>query len=124
MSSILLSNPFPASQPPSSMALDISEGAGPLAPVQTSASTATANNSQGFNGAGTGGRSPENTVALFQSYSANKWERPANATSGSVIDAQAEQQEEVLPFGTNLPKVEMPNPLPTSPFLKGAEETP
>lgn len=122
MSSILLSNPFPAPQPPSSMTLDHAEGAGPLAAVPASAASSNTDNAPAFNGSGTGGRSPENTVALFQTYSEGKWDRPTNATSGSVIDAQAERQGEILPFGSNLPKVEMPDPLPTSPFLKGADD--
>jgi hypothetical protein len=43
--------------------------------------------------------------------------RPSEATGGSVVNAQAQEAEETLSYGSELPEVEMPYPLPTSPFL-------
>ncbi|MDG1169825.1 MAG: hypothetical protein P8N14_11565 [Sulfitobacter sp.] len=125
MSSILLTNPFPAqTQAPSSNVLQqfAAMTFGP-APVQQLQSAANAGDSKGFSGSGAGSSNQQENVALFQSKTTERWARPANATGGSVIGAQARESEEVNLFGINLPKVEMPNPLPTSPFLKGAEDS-
>jgi hypothetical protein len=57
-------------------------------------------------------------VALFKANENSKWARPPTATGGSVISAQARDNAELAPLGPDLPEVEMPDPLPTSPFLR------
>ena len=44
--------------------------------------------------------------------------RPPDATGGSVVTAQGQDAPVMMLPGANLPKVDMPDPLPTSPFLK------
>ena len=124
MSSILLSNPFMAPQPAANLPQDAA-AALQIAPTQATSRTADTGDASSFagSGSGTGTSNQGNTVALFQSRDRGNWGRPTDATSGSVIGAQARDYKSELPFGVDLPKVEMPDPLPTSPFLKGAEET-
>ena len=121
MSSILLSNPFAPPSPVTIQAQDI--GAALAVPPAPSVGKGDATgDSTGFAGAG-GGRGTSNqraTVALFQGRGGEAWARPADATGRSVIGAQA--QDNSRPLGPDLPEVAMPDPLPTSPFLKRAGE--
>lgn len=117
MSSILLSNPFvtPAPQPSGPQ-----ETVAPLgvAPTQAASSGNGAGNATSFSGSGSGysgGGDQQTAAALMRSRARSTMARPVDATGTSVVNAQA---QDVMPFGSNLPKIEMPDPLPTSPFLK------
>jgi len=44
--------------------------------------------------------------------------RPADATRSSVVAAQTQTEKPAPLPGAGLPEVSMPDPLPTSPFLK------
>ncbi len=119
MSSILLSSPFPA--PPLSHAPTTAATAEvSVAPVSAAITSGNAGDATSFSGsnAGTGGSRQGDTIALFQNNQNSKWERPAIATGRSIVNAQTQNDAQVFPFDTNLPKVAMPDPLPTSPFLK------
>lgn len=118
MSSILLSNPF-LTPPPQVQA----SGADPqtalaITPSQGATGTGTSGNAGSFsgNGSGFGSRDGAQTLINLARRSVAP-ERPSEATSGSIVNARA-IEEGTDPFGTNLPKVVMPDPLPTSPFLK------
>jgi hypothetical protein len=118
MSSILLSNPFTAPAPPSAALVSDAAALAALQPLQSSNASTNTSDSTGFSGSGGGSSNQSQTVALMQAKDGTKWSRPTNATSGSVIGAQSGQATEPTPLGSNLPEVEMPDPLPTSPFLK------
>ena len=122
MSSILLSNPFTAPQPAANMPQDVAATIS-VAPTQATSSTSDTGDASSFagSGSGTGTSNQGNTVALFQSRDRASWGRPTDATGGSVIGAQAQKYTSETPFGVDLPEVDMPDPLPTSPFLKGAQ---
>ncbi|MBB4175177.1 hypothetical protein [Sulfitobacter noctilucicola] len=134
MSSILLANPFPAPQMPTGQP-HIDPGAAlDLAPVQTAQTSNKSDGSASNSGSGAGGSNQADTVALIKANDTGKWSRPPNATGSSVVNAQSSDPSEPqydtneegelrtdLP-GSNLPEVEMPDPLPTSPFLKGRED--
>jgi hypothetical protein len=122
MSSILLSNPFTAPQPAANMPQDVAATIS-VAPTQATSSTSDTGDASSFagSGSGTGTSNQGNTVALFQSRDRANWGRPTDATGGSVIGAQAQEYTSETPFGVDLPEVDMPDPLPTSPFLKGAQ---
>lgn len=119
MNSILLSSPFPAPPPSAIVASDIASSA-TVAPIQAGASASSSGDAASFSGSGAGsGTSRQGeTVALFKANGNNKWARPPTATGGSVIGAQARDNAEPAPLGPDLPEVEMPDPLPTSPFLR------
>lgn len=111
MSSILLSNPFVTPQQPNP---GTSEAAPPLAlPALQS--------SQGSQGAGLGnpgadsgrGQNPQKR----QDRTVQQIERPTDASRASVVDAQINTPKSAA-VKTSLPEVPMPDPLPTSPFLK------
>lgn len=123
MSSILLSNPFPA-PPPAGLTTPEPLAAVAIAPTQAAASASDTGDAASFRGSGTGsGTSNQgDTVALIQSRSKGDWQRPSDATGRSVIGAQAQDDAGDRPFGSDLPKVDMPDPLPTSPFLKNARK--
>ncbi|NNK17213.1 MAG: hypothetical protein HKP51_09960 [Sulfitobacter sp.] len=122
MSSILLNNPFTAPQPVANLPQDAA-AALQVAPTQAASRTPDSGDASSFtgSGSGTGTSNQGNTVALLQSRDRANWGRPTDATGGSVIGAQAQEYASEPPFGVDLPKVEMPDPLPTSPFLKGAQ---
>lgn len=122
MSSILLSNPFVTQPPTAQPAAPEPQTALAVAPSAAAASNPDAGNGRGFGGNGgeTGSdRSRQSIIRM--AAEAGLTGRAPNATSGSVINAQAQgenaKREGDDPFGVNLPKVEMPDPLPTSPFL-------
>lgn len=122
MSSILLSNPFPAQPAPSAMTAEPPATAA-ITPVLAGGTTGSSDSAASFTGSGAGSSRQAENVALFQSADKAKWTPPAKATGGSVINAQARANTDrdsgiELPLGPDLPAVEMPDPLPTSPFLK------
>jgi hypothetical protein len=133
MSSILLSNPFPVTPAPSNLTADAPPAAAPIAAVQNGGAADSSNGSTSFSGSGAGSSGQAENAAIFQSKDSEKWAPPATATGGSVINAQTQSgpspdatgdQRPVikLPLGPDLPAVEMPDPLPTSPFLKPNED--
>lgn len=123
MSSILLSNPFPAAPAPSNLTVEAPAAAAPIAAVQHGHTADSSGDANSFTGSGSGSSRQAENIALLQSKDAAKWTPPTKATGGSVISAQTQANREPttgieLPLGSNLPAVEMPDPLPTSPFLK------
>ena len=117
MSSILFLNPLAPSGAGQGYPTDLL-AAGGAAPVKPVGESRASGDTSGFTGSG-GGRGLSNqaaNVAILRAGASDNWNRPADATGRSVINAQAEAQE--APFGVDLPEVEMPDPLPTSPFLK------
>ena len=119
MSAILLNNPFVTPTQPSSPPQD---PAPPLAvtPTQTATPTGDSGGATSFSGSGTGsGDSRQgDTVALLRSGQKKSLVRPPDATGASVVNAQGTDGPAGPDYGSNLPEVEMPDPLPTSPFLK------
>ncbi|NNE54243.1 MAG: hypothetical protein HKN30_17790 [Sulfitobacter sp.] len=113
MSAILLNNPFVTPSQPSSPPPEV---APPLTvtPAQIATSSRDSGGATSFSGSGTGsGDSRQgDTAALLRSVQKKSVARPPDATGASVVNAQGSG------YGSNLPKVEMPDPLPTSPFLK------
>ncbi len=125
MSSILLSNPFvtpappaqsPSAEPQTALAITPSQGA-------TGAGGSSDASSFSGNGSGFGGRDGAQAI-ITRVRNSTSQERPFEATPLSVVTAQTQNtdatRESANPFGTNLPNVDMPDPLPTSPFLKRA----
>ncbi|MGC1497139.1 MAG: hypothetical protein WA790_15110 [Sulfitobacter sp.] len=119
MSSILLSNPFVTPAPPPSAPQDATPALA-VAPAQGTSAGSGAGNSTSFSGSGSGYSSSsdqQSAAALIRDRAKSTMARPADATGKSVVNAQTQSEADVAPFGSNLPKVEMPDPLPTSPFL-------
>ena len=119
MSSILLSNPFVAPTPVATSPQDPVPVTA-VAPTQSTHSARSSGDSASYSGSGSGsGQSNQgDTVALLQTGRTIALARPTDATSGSVVNAQDENTFQPVTYGSNLPAVEMPDPLPTSPFLK------
>ncbi|MEM9967150.1 MAG: hypothetical protein AAF755_03515 [Pseudomonadota bacterium] len=119
MSSILLSNPVAAPPPQGTAAQDISVDA-PGIPVTTVQQARDTKDTSNFGGSGTGSSNSRqgDTVAFMRARAGATISRPQDATPGSVINAQAQEDPSATLFGNNLPEVEMPDPIPTSPFLK------
>lgn len=120
MSSILLSNPFIMPAPPPSAPQDTAPALA-VAPTQAASTSNSSGDATSFSGSGSGysgGRDQHSTATLIRDRARTTLERPADATGKSVVNAQTHSEAADLPFGSNLPKVEMPDPLPTSPFLK------
>lgn len=120
MSSILLQNPF-ASQPPLVSANPpVSVGPNVVAPASGASSGAGSGDSTAFGRSGNGYGGGDGAAMSFRAKSRAP-ERPTNATPDSVVGAQVserpEQREIPEKVGPDLPKVDMPDPLPTSPFL-------
>ena len=115
MSAILLANPFAPPPQPAGISPDTAAPLA-LAPLKGSAASTASGTADSFAGSGNGGGTSKqaDSVALFRTSKATTMSRPPDATGRSIIGAQAEDN----PFGTNLPKVEMPLPLPTAPVLK------
>lgn len=111
MSSILLANPFVA---PQNQAPAVSDPQPPLAPVSATQAGADAT----LDNTGAQGRQDQGGQNAQRSRPPT---RPADASRSSVVDAQIIAPEGEAPLiGPSLPKVPMPDPLPTSPFLKPA----
>ena len=119
MSSIFPTSPLAAPIPHAAASAD---AAPPLAvtPTQNATSTSDKGDATSFSGSGggSGSSSQADSVALMLTRVGSRQSRPSDATSTSVINAQAHDNDTPPPFGSNMPKVEMPDPLPTSPFLK------
>lgn len=117
MSSILLSNPFLNLAPPPSGAQPAAPALG-VAPPQNASAGNNTGNPTSFSGSGTGSSNDQQTAAaVIRARARVAMTPPSNATSTSVVNAQTQDENDIMPFGANLPKVEMPDPLPTSPFL-------
>ena len=118
MSSILLNNPFVSPVPPSAVPQDPTP---PLAVTPTQQTTATRDGggATAFSGSGTGSgdsRQGDN-MALLKTLRKDLPNRPTDATGQSVVNAQGQEGEASI-YRNTLPEVQMPDPLPTSPFLK------
>lgn len=113
MSAILLNNPF-AAPPPATQQTAVASPALPA--IASTGGASSAKDSAGFANTGSGAETSKQAeiAKIFQTQ--QKLERPANATGDSVINAQSKTDEPVE-LGPDLPEVEMPDPLPTSPFL-------
>lgn len=111
MSSILLSNPFVIQNSlnlPSAMP---NQALSPLAVSPVAAMTGT-DSAKPDSRSGTGGRPGSSP------YQRTPMERPSDATHPSIVAAQAQAGTAAPEFPqSRLPKVQMPDPLPTSPFL-------
>jgi hypothetical protein len=119
MSSILLINPF-VTPVPLSNSPQVIASAFAVAPMQGTSAGNNAGNATSFSGSGSGhsGGSDQQSAALvIRDRAKASLTRPADATGTSVVNAQTQDRVEIIPFGANLPKVDMPDPLPTSPFL-------
>ena len=124
MSSILLSNPFVMPVPPPQSGGAETANTPMIAAAQGASGSANSGSATSYSGSGggygTGRGAPENLVmrAAFERAMSLK---PSDATSRSVVDAQvfgaAQDAEFPVSVGPDLPEVEMPDPLPTSPFL-------
>jgi hypothetical protein len=122
MSSILLSNPFVAPAAP-----PVNNVGGALltvraAPPSTSgAGTSDSGDSRSSSGGGFGNQN--GAQVLIMRTRPGAWlDRPVEAASRSVVNAQVFERSPD-PFGTNLPNVDMPDPLPTSPYLLPARRS-
>ena len=116
MSALLLINPVAPSGPSQGHAAVAMDGkeAIPVKPVSDSSRSGDlAADLRSDNGRSTSKQATN--VALLQAGIRDSWNWPTGATGRSVINAQADQNDN--PFGINLPEVEMPYPLPTSPIL-------
>ena len=119
MSSILLSNPFVTPAPSPNVPQDTTPALA-VAPTQGASAGSGADDATAFSGSGSGysGGNAQQAADVIRNRAQSTMVRPADATSTSVVNAQTESEAEITPFGSNLPKVNMPDPLPTSPFLK------
>ena len=120
MSSILLSNPFATPVPPTAGHQNPMPALA-VVPMQGASAGRGSDNSTSFSGSNSGysgGSDQQSTAALLRARATSAMPRLSNATPTSVINAQTYSGQDIVPFGSNLPKVAMPDPLPTSPFLK------
>jgi len=121
MSAILLSNTFAtpsllATPPP------VAAAAAAVAPIADSKNTSKGGDASSFTGSGSGSSRQADNAAIFAAKEAGKWVRQPVPTGDSVVGAQAQSNAEEPPLGPDLPEVKMPDPLPTSPFLKWRSE--
>jgi hypothetical protein len=118
MSAILFNNPFAAPPPAASLGQTATTGLALAAiPATGGASLAKDATLSGGNGSGSELSKQAETVALFNKK--QSLERPPSATGRSVVNAQAQPglPQDNNRLGPDLPEVDMPDPLPTSPFL-------
>lgn len=118
MSSILLSNPFVTPLHPVSAQQEVF-GTLAILPTKLAGSSKNTDDATSFGGSGTGTSKQADTAALLrkaQNLAEDK--APQDAQSRSVIVAQAVPTPAPILFQVDSPKVDMPDPLPTSPFLK------
>jgi hypothetical protein len=118
MSSMLLTNPFVAPVLPPSLPNAVPLTA--VTPAQNTTASQEQENATSFSGSGTGNSTQAETAALFKTFTESN-PRPQNATWGSVITAQAVPELAEIKITNTMPEVKMPDPLPTSPFLKQSE---
>lgn len=119
MSSILLSNPFVAAPPQAQPAGAEPQTALAVAPTQSTGASGNTGGATSHSGNGSGFGSGAGSQALFKQVrtaASAAPERPVDATPSSIVNAKAQQEQN--PLGSDLPEVEMPNPLPTSPILQ------
>ena len=139
MSSILLSNPFvtqTVAQPSTSTETLVGLALTPMQSTKPSGGAGTQSDNTGA-GAGRGfGSNQQANADLLRARDRALLQRPTEATPNSVVNAQVAAPRdgsllpqgthgenplpEIFPFASNLPEVKMPDPLPTSPFLKPA----
>ena len=113
MSAILLSNPF-ASPPTAVPAVDADPKAAlAVTPSEQGPGAENSGNSTGF-----GSHDRAQDIIMWAKRDTTM-ARPDEATWDSVVNAQTSEEGQ-KPFGNDLPEVKMPDPLPTSPFLKPA----
>lgn len=118
MSSLLLNNPFISPLPPSPTLQEAAPALG-VSPAQQTQATTDGGGATAFSGSGSGSgdsRQGDN-LALLKSLRRNLPTRPMEATGSSVVNAQGEEPSPAI-YRNTLPEVSMPDPLPTSPFLK------
>ncbi len=128
MTMLLLTNPFAPQQPAPGAPIQIMtlKGIGPsaVAPTRSSASGSQNGSSTAYSGSGSGARKPASQHRAAAPLS--------SATPRSVITAQATSYPAEIPSQIAAEALgpqqkllnvanEMPDPLPTSPFLKGAK---
>ena len=118
MSSILLSNPFVTPTPAPPPAGAEQQTALAVAPAQGASAGNQSGNSSGFSGNGSGfGSNNAMQLILAKARTATARQESTDAAPSSVVNAQTQGDSNSY-FNTSLPRVEMPDPLPTSPFLK------
>ncbi len=123
MSSILLSNPFVPAPAQAQPAGSEPQTALAVAPTQSAVASGDTGGATAHSGNGSGFGSGAGHQALFKQAKGGggvTTDRPPDATPSSVVNARAQDEEN--PLGTDLPEVEMPNPLPTSPILQRMSE--
>lgn len=124
MSAILFNNPYAAPPPPANGGQTTTPALA-LAPIGATGAAQDTQDGSTLGNTGTGSETSKQAenVALLQKK--QSFERPTNATGGSVVNAQAQTpppttsdgSDEEFRLGPDLPEVEMPDPLPTSPVL-------
>ncbi|MGJ8546450.1 MAG: hypothetical protein ACSHWZ_13480 [Sulfitobacter sp.] len=125
MSAILLINPH-AAQPQITSFTPVpfsgAQTAQAVAPLVASRATARGDSATGFSGSGAGYGGSEAALPPRKTMLTL-----TDASPKSVIDAQTTPRTKADPPifpQDNLPKVEMPDPIPTSPFLLALREAP
>lgn len=113
MTSFMLINPFAMFNGPTQPAATET-----VQPIQATTNNAQKNDSATNSRSDTARQQSDqaNKVALFQNKATMS--ASGDATPKSIVNAQAYKGSATDPFGNNLPEVVMPDPLPTSPFLK------
>lgn len=114
MSSLLLTNPFATPSSINSTPLSLPSLA--VAPAQDASAPQDQDDATSFGGSGAGGSNQGSTAALMRMH-ANTARPHSEASPASVIKAQAVPEPAPIVVSNTLPEVEMPDPLPTSPFL-------
>ena len=121
MSSILLSNPFVTPVPPPQNGPTETANTQVIAAAQSASGSNGAGNATSYSGSGGGygtGKGSDNPITLRAALDRGAPVQLSDASPKSVVDAQSLDGRTPAPaFGANLPEVEMPDPLPTSPFL-------
>lgn len=117
MSAILLSNPF-VTPPPAPQTTSVEQPSTALAVAPTQAAFGAGTASGYGNQENTFGNDAGQKALMALSRQSGGMGRPADASPGSVVNAQASDAEVILPFGSNMPEVEMPDILPTAPWFK------
>lgn len=125
MSVLLLTNPYapqqplPSTAPPSAVALAQAGAESPSAvpPTQPTAGQNGSGSATSYTGSGAGAGG---AAAQFALKSGVSFSRPPDAAPGSVVNAQA--ATETFEFAQAETARELPDPLPTSPFLKRASD--
>ncbi|MEM6304972.1 MAG: hypothetical protein AAF744_09635 [Pseudomonadota bacterium] len=123
MSAIILSNPYVPPTQASQQPVAEPQNALAVLPPAGAQSSAASGDATGYSGTGSGyGGGPGQEAILKEAMArtAGASERPTDATPASIVEAKA--MKEANPLGTDLPEVDLPNPLPTSPILERMSE--